>query len=207
MAPDDEAEDSRWRRIKAVFVDMVGELSKSGPPTQGPLERVLERLLIEACAKEQTTVDEFVAALESDEPLRDELQAEVSRLLSDPALSAARKESQRRELERHLMLLRFLLGGAEPPEWVWEPIDEEERTKIRNARQTSPEDPSVLTRIENALKKAAERPEAFGSCEACKEPIAPARLELIPFAERCAKCQKAAETKPEERPTVPVRRF
>jgi DnaK suppressor protein len=29
---------------------------------------------------------------------------------------------------------------------------------------------------------------AYGSCTRCGEPIAPARLEALPYAERCASC-------------------
>lgn len=33
----------------------------------------------------------------------------------------------------------------------------------------------------------------YGACEDCGKPVAVKRLELIPYARRCAKCQLAAE--------------
>lgn len=52
-----------------------------------------------------------------------------------------------------------------------------------------------LVQIEDALRRLAEDPEAFGECEGCNEPIPPRRLELMPFARLCAACQGAAETR------------
>lgn len=52
-----------------------------------------------------------------------------------------------------------------------------------------------IAQIEDALRRLADDPEAFGECESCNEPIPPRRLELMPFARLCASCQGIAETK------------
>jgi DnaK suppressor protein len=51
----------------------------------------------------------------------------------------------------------------------------------------------LLGRIDRALRKIDVEPEDYGVCEACEEPIAPRRLELMPYALRCAACQAKDE--------------
>ena len=46
-------------------------------------------------------------------------------------------------------------------------------------------------RISDALHRLQEG--TFGSCEACGERIAPARLRALPFADRCRSCQEREE--------------
>lgn len=48
-----------------------------------------------------------------------------------------------------------------------------------------------LTRVGTALRRLA-RPD-FGQCSACGEPIALARLQAEPWAERCVDCESARE--------------
>lgn len=50
-----------------------------------------------------------------------------------------------------------------------------------------------LARIDDALARLADDPEAFGVCEGCGDDIPPRRLEIMPWARMCAPCQSAAE--------------
>jgi DnaK suppressor protein len=50
-----------------------------------------------------------------------------------------------------------------------------------------------VSRIDRALRKLAEAPEAFGRCEECEEEIPPRRLELMPYATLCTDCQAARD--------------
>lgn len=47
---------------------------------------------------------------------------------------------------------------------------------------------SSLREIDDALARIANG--TYGICESCGEPIPLARLEVIPYARRCMKCQK-----------------
>ncbi|MBI4562267.1 MAG: TraR/DksA C4-type zinc finger protein [Candidatus Rokubacteria bacterium] len=49
----------------------------------------------------------------------------------------------------------------------------------------------ILTQIDHALRKLEEG--TYGRCETCDEPIPPARLQALPFAIRCTRCQEAWE--------------
>lgn len=52
---------------------------------------------------------------------------------------------------------------------------------------------NLLVQIDLALTKLDER--TYGRCEMCEEPIPLPRLEALPFAIRCARCQEAWERK------------
>ncbi len=54
----------------------------------------------------------------------------------------------------------------------------------------------LVGRIDRALARLASDPEDFGLCEECEEPIPPRRLEVMPWAVRCAACQARGEPKP-----------
>jgi DnaK suppressor protein len=51
----------------------------------------------------------------------------------------------------------------------------------------------LLGRIEAALRRLADDPEAFGLCQDCEEPIASKRLQLMPYAVLCPGCQSRRE--------------
>ena len=68
-----------------------------------------------------------------------------------------------------------------------------------------------LRMIENALGKIDDK--TYGHCEACGEPIAEARLRVLPFAELCVQCKREEEDEangtgvsPVSAPVHPVRR-
>ena len=50
-----------------------------------------------------------------------------------------------------------------------------------------------LGKIERALERIKEDPDDFGLCVECEEPIPPRRLEIMPFAELCVRCQSDLE--------------
>jgi DnaK suppressor protein len=47
----------------------------------------------------------------------------------------------------------------------------------------------LLAKIGRALRKLADAPDEFGTCEECEEEIADKRLGLMPYATLCAECQ------------------
>ena len=47
--------------------------------------------------------------------------------------------------------------------------------------------------IDRALRKLTEAPGDYGVCEECEEPIAPRRLELMPYALLCTECQSVRD--------------
>jgi RNA polymerase-binding transcription factor DksA len=49
----------------------------------------------------------------------------------------------------------------------------------------------VVLQIQDALKKISDG--TYGVCENCGKPISAQRLELIPYALHCARCQMKAE--------------
>jgi DnaK suppressor protein len=52
---------------------------------------------------------------------------------------------------------------------------------------------AVLNRVLAALGRAENNPEMFGLCAECEEPIAPKRLDLMPYVELCTECQQASD--------------
>ncbi|MBM4390090.1 MAG: TraR/DksA family transcriptional regulator [Deltaproteobacteria bacterium] len=53
-----------------------------------------------------------------------------------------------------------------------------------------------------ALRRLDDEPDSFGDCEDCGEPIPFRRLELLPHATLCVRCQAAQETGPARRRKV-----
>ena len=51
----------------------------------------------------------------------------------------------------------------------------------------------VLARVVTALARLDDDPDAFGLCLECDEPIAPKRLDLLPYVELCVDCQQAKD--------------
>lgn len=49
----------------------------------------------------------------------------------------------------------------------------------------------LLERVEYALSKIEDK--TYGYCDSCGEPIAPKRLEALPYAELCINCQNQLE--------------
>jgi len=49
--------------------------------------------------------------------------------------------------------------------------------------------------IDQALARLRDDPEGCGLCQECEEPIAPRRLEVMPWAVLCAPCQSKRDPK------------
>lgn len=54
----------------------------------------------------------------------------------------------------------------------------------------------LLIAIDNALRTLYKEPDRFGRCESCGEEIAAERLDLIPWAPYCVRCQAGQEAPP-----------
>jgi len=52
---------------------------------------------------------------------------------------------------------------------------------------------AVLGRVVAALARIEDAPDMFGLCAECEEPIAPKRLEVMPYVELCVECQQASD--------------
>ena len=52
---------------------------------------------------------------------------------------------------------------------------------------------AVLGRVVAALARLDDAPDTFGLCGECEEPIAPKRLEVMPYVELCVECQQASD--------------
>jgi DnaK suppressor protein len=52
---------------------------------------------------------------------------------------------------------------------------------------------AILNRVVVALARLDDAPDTFGLCSECEEPIAPKRLELMPYVELCIECQQASD--------------
>lgn len=128
---------------------------------------------------------------------------------SPASLDRARSLAVRRELERHLQVLRYALSGVEPAAWIWEAMEPGEQRKLRAFRAAGgEEDPELLTQVEQALKKMED--DTWGTCASCQKPILPERLQLLPWAERCTRCQQKADPQPSSvvaHSVVPVMTF
>jgi DnaK suppressor protein len=60
---------------------------------------------------------------------------------------------------------------------------------------------AILNRVVAALTRVDDAPDTFGLCSECEEPIAPKRLELMPYVELCIECQQASDA-PAGRPAA-----
>nr|WP_201468859.1 TraR/DksA family transcriptional regulator [Microbacterium hydrocarbonoxydans] len=95
-----------------------------------------------------------------------------------PDTAAVRAQLQRRLQERQA-LLNELEPRALP---TIDPV----------AYQTAAAHRLTITQISAALDRVDTG--TYGRCERCGEPIAPARLEVVPHASACIDCQNRAET-------------
>ena len=80
---------------------------------------------------------------------------------------------------------------GERPDEDSQPLAEMSQAIASSRNQSRSE---VLEAITLALRTIRDFPEDYGLCEDCEEPIPPKRLELMPWAPFCVKCQSKQET-------------
>jgi RNA polymerase-binding transcription factor DksA len=192
------SEAEKFARVLDIFLDSAESLAEApdqlSAAVQFGLERAFDQLVREACREVGLPAETFSARLEADADQQARVQARLGELFSAPALEKARELSARKEAERHLHVLRYVLSGEEPADWVWKAMDREERSRLRAFREAGgDEDEPLLARVRRTLHKLAGDDSSFGHCEACGGRISPERLGLIPYAERCTPCQDRLE--------------
>ncbi|HEX8825546.1 MAG TPA: TraR/DksA family transcriptional regulator [Archangium sp.] len=171
------------------------------------IEPIFERVLQQVCEPRGLTPEAYIALITKELSLRAEVQSRLGRLMEHPALVKMRREAHRREAEHQLHVLRYVMSGHEPPEWVWSTIDENQQLQLRDAEESGEErDPVLLPRVERALQKLTSGGDAYGKCEDCGSSILLERLQIVPWAECCASCQRkregTADTQPEPQVSV-----
>lgn len=100
-----------------------------------------------------------------------------------------RREALRRALAGDLSLLKELRG--QPPGDAVDSALDSVQDEISS--QLAEVEDRELARIEEALERMREG--SFGICEDCGTNIPMARLDALPYATRCIKCQREAECK------------
>lgn len=98
-----------------------------------------------------------------------------------------RRDGLRALLDREMVELR--LAHGEVRDSIDEAVDAEQGD-VRSQLATA--ETRELDEVENALRRLSLG--TFGLCEACHEAIPAARLQALPYATRCVKCQRTAET-------------
>jgi DnaK suppressor protein len=174
------------------------------------IEPNFERVLQQVCEPRGLNPETYIALITKDLQLRAEVQSRLGRLMENPALVKMRREAQRREAEHQLHVLRYVMSGHRPPDWVWSSLDEEQQTQLQDVADSGEDrDPVLQPRVERALQKLASGGATYGQCEDCGTPILLERLQLVPWAECCASCQRKREGVPDEppEPVVPVLYF
>lgn len=198
-----------WPDIHQAVISTLDALASSTGwiPTAATvgIEPVFERVLQQVCQPQGVTPEAYIERITRDTGMRRDVQKRLARLMENPALVDMRREAQRREAEHQLHVLNYLLSGQEPPEWVLSTIDEEQRQQLRDTAESGEErDPVLLPRVRNALRKLAAAPTKYGQCEDCGTPILLERLQLVPWAECCAACQRKREGVPDVAPEPQV---
>lgn len=101
--------------------------------------------------------------------LREQLEDELAQLLGHKETRQGKRGQQAdKNLDRDDLARNFALR--------------EQRLALRDVEKVQ------LTRIEKALQRISDG--TYGICAGCGEAIAPERLEIIPYATLCIRCQQ-----------------
>ena len=189
----------KFEQVRKLFLESVEALAESPDELVGALniglERVFEQLVHQACEDVGVDVDAFAAELDAKPELRDEIQGRLGELFSAEAMDRVRTDAARKEIERHLHVMRYVLSGIEPAGWVWDTMERDERRRMENFRAAGGEDdPVLLARVQRAIQKIDDK--SYGRCESCESGISIDRLRLLPWSERCTVCQNALDSPP-----------
>ncbi len=198
-----------WQEIHRTVLSKLDALASSTGwiPTAATvgIEPIFERVLQQVCEPQGVTPSAYIELITQDNGMRREVQKRLALLMENPSLVSMRREAQRREAEHQLHVLNYLLSGQRPPDWVWASIDDEQQAQLQDSAESGEErDPVLLPRVQRAIQKLATDPTLYGQCEDCGTTILLERLQLVPWAECCASCQRKREGTPDEPPAPQV---
>ena len=106
-------------------------------------------------------------------------------------------------LESKLTELLKLSGGREELEiqTMADPLDQVRSSTDRDmAVETLNQQARSIHEIRSALGRSEDG--SYGRCERCEEPIPPKRLDALPWARMCVKCQSADEAEGHQQRTA-----
>jgi len=98
-----------------------------------------------------------------------------------------RRDALRQALAGDLSMLKEMRSDAsgDVVDWALDSVQDEINSQLAEVESRE------LARIENALERM--RDGQYGACEACGSNIPMARLNALPYATSCIKCQREAE--------------
>lgn len=98
-----------------------------------------------------------------------------------------RRDALRQALAGDLSMLKEMRSDAsgDVVDWALDSVQDEINSQLAEVESRE------LARIENALERM--RDGQYGACEACGGNIPMARLNALPYATSCIKCQREAE--------------
>jgi DnaK suppressor protein len=108
----------------------------------------------------------------------------------------SRLQAKKAELERSMTGLNLAYPTPVPSIEANEgPRDSEDVAtdflEMNNEQSIMVNQQALLTLVDNALQRLANG--TYGLCQHCQQPIPPARLDALPWAERCVRCEAEVE--------------
>ena len=113
----------------------------------------------------------------------------------DTSKDVARLEAEKRKAEAEIARLKLYLGAEVEPSGGGEDDDSVDAASAIYEREKTfaliGNLQDKILSIENALRLVKKG--SYGICETCGQKIDPARLEIVPHATLCVRCQARAE--------------